>query len=133
MGAMLTTTPGINLFMSLYGLTVFLETPEPQRKGRKRYIVASFMITVLFSLIASLDMANYFQTLLKSTSPSHWRELLGVSYQDWKYFVGYTALGLCIAIGDALLVGALPDLRLSGNAHGIFIAGISLLYHLRGI
>jgi hypothetical protein len=48
MGTILTMTPGINLFMSLYSLTVFLETPEPQRKGRKRYIVASFMITVLF-------------------------------------------------------------------------------------
>jgi hypothetical protein len=132
MGTTLTTTPGINLFMSLYGLTVFLETPKPQRKGRKRYIVASFVITTLFSF-ASLDMANYFQTLFKSTSPSHWRELLRVSYQDWKYFVGYIAAGLFIAIGDALLVGALPDLRLSGNAHVIFVAGISLLYHLRGI
>jgi hypothetical protein len=76
-------------------------------------------------------MANSFQTLFKSTSPSHWRELLRVGYQDWKYFMGYTAAGLFIAIGDALLVGALPDLRLSGNTHGIFVAGISLLYHLR--
>jgi hypothetical protein len=133
MGTILTTTPGINLFMSLYGLTVFLETPEPQRKGRKRYIVASFVITVLFSLMASLDMANYFQPLFKSTSPSHWRELFRLYSLDWKYFVGYTAAGLFIAIGDALLVGAVPDLGLSGNAHNIFVAGVSLLYHLRGI
>jgi hypothetical protein len=76
-------------------------------------------------------MAECFQLLFKSTSPSHWRELLRV--QDWKYFAGYTAAGLSVAIGDALLVGALPDLLLSGNAHGIFVAGISLLYHLRGI
>ena len=133
MGAMLTTTPGINLFMSLYGLTVFLETPEPQRKGRKRYIVGSFMITVLFSFSASLDMANYFQKLFKSTSLSHWYELVGVSDLDWMYRVGYTAAGLFIAIGDALLVGAVPDLRLSGNAHGNFVAGVSLLYHLHRI
>jgi hypothetical protein len=133
MGTILTTTPGINLFMSLYALTVFLETPELQRKGRKRYIVASFAITILFSFSASLDMADYFQLLFKSTSPSHWRELQQQRLRDWKYFAGYTAAGLFIAIGDALLVGALPDLRLSGNAHGIFVAGISLLYHLRGI
>jgi hypothetical protein len=117
--------------MSLYGLTVFLETPKPQRKGRKRYIVASFAITTLFSFCASLDMADYFQILFKSTSPSHWRELVGV--KEWMHFAGYTAAGLFIAIGDALLVGALPDLRLSGNIDGVFVAGISLLYHLRGI
>jgi hypothetical protein len=133
MGTILTTTPGINLFMSLYGLTVFLETPEPQRKGRKRYIVASFIITVLFSFAASLDMADCFQTLFKSTSPSHWRELLRVNFLNWKHFVGYTAVGLFIAIGDALLVGAVPDLRLYYNAQGTFAAGVSLLYHLRGI
>jgi hypothetical protein len=133
MGTVLTMTPGINLFMSLYGLTVFLETPEPQRKGRKRYIVTSFIITVLFSFGASLDMADYFQSLFKSTSPSHWSELVAVSILDWKCRVGYTVAGLFIAVGDALLVGAVPDLRLSGNAHGIFVAGVSLLYHLRGI
>jgi hypothetical protein len=78
-------------------------------------------------------MANYFQTLFKSTSPSHWRELTQLSYLGWKYRVGYTAVGLFIAIGDALLVGAVPDLRLYDNAHGSFVAGVSLLYHLRGI
>jgi hypothetical protein len=133
MGTVLTTAPGINLFMSLYGLTVFLETPEPQRKGRKRYTVASFVIMVLFSFSASLDMADYFQALFKSTSPSHWQELVLLNYQDWKYFASYTAAGLFIAAGDALLVGAVPDVRLSGNAHGTFVAGVSLLYHLCGI
>jgi hypothetical protein len=67
--------------------------------------VASFMITVLFSFCASLDMAYYFQSLFKSTSPSHWRELLLLNRLDWKFRVGYTAAGLFIAVGDALLVG----------------------------
>jgi hypothetical protein len=78
-------------------------------------------------------MAIYFQSLFKSTSPSHWRELLLLNFLDWKYRMGYTAAGLFIAVGDALLVGAVPDLHLSGNAHRIFVAGVSLLYHLRGI
>jgi hypothetical protein len=95
--------------------------------------VASFAITVLLSFTASLDMANCFQTIFKSTSPSHWLELATVSNLHWKHRVGYTAAGLYIAIGDALLVGAVPDLRLSGNAHGTFVAGVSLLYHLCGI
>jgi hypothetical protein len=132
-GIVLTTTPGINLFMSFYGLTVFLETSEPQRKGRKRYIVASFVMTVLFSLCASLDMADYFQSLFKSTSVSHWDELMQLSYLGWKYPVSSTAAGLVIAVGDALLVGAVPDLCLPGNAHGTFVAGVSMLYYLRGI
>jgi hypothetical protein len=135
MGTILTTTPGINLIMSLYGLTVFLETPEPQRKGRKRYIVASFVITVLSSLMASLDMANDFQSLFKSTSPNHWRELLLLNLRDWKYILGYIAGGLGIAVGDALLVGLylICVCLASGNAHGTFVAGVSMLYHLRGI
>jgi hypothetical protein len=58
-------------------------------------------------------MANYFQSLFKSTSPSHWRELVLLSLHDWKHFAGYTAAALFIAVGDALLVGAVPDLRLS--------------------
>ena len=132
-GTILTTTPGINLFMSLYGLTVFLETPKPQRKGRKTYIMASFVITVLFSLMASLDMANYFQSLFKSTSSSHWYELFLLNFLDWKYVVGSTAAGLFVAVGDALLVGAVPDLYVSHSTHGTFVAGVSLLYHLHRI
>jgi hypothetical protein len=83
--------------------------------------------------MASLDMANDFQSLFKSTSPSHWYELLQLNRHQWKFRVGYTAAGLSIAIGDALLVGAVPDLCLSGSAHGPFVAGVSLLYHVRGI
>jgi hypothetical protein len=78
-------------------------------------------------------MANHFQTLFKSTSPSHWYELLRLNRQGWKFHVGYTAGGLYIAAGDALLVGAAPDLRLSGSTHGTFVPGVSMLYHLRGI
>jgi hypothetical protein len=81
--------------------------------------------------MASLDMANYFQTLFKSTSLSHWQELLRLNFLEWKYFVSDTVAGLFIAIGDALLVGDVPDL--SGNADGTFVAGVSLLYHLRGV
>jgi hypothetical protein len=119
--------------MSLYGLTVFLETPEPQRKGRRRYIVVSFMITVLFSFGASFDIANYFQALFKSTSPSHWYELRRLTVESWNYLLGFTVSGLFITVGDALLVGAMPDLRLSGNAHGNFVTGVSMLYHLHRI
>jgi hypothetical protein len=91
--------------MALYGLSVFLETPEPQKKGRKRYIAASFVITGLRALGGSLDMANYFQVLFNSTSVGHWNELFFVNFSGgWKYIVSNTVLGLVPMIGDALLV-----------------------------
>ena len=106
---MLPTTLGIHIFMALYGLSVFLETPESQRKGRKRYITASFVITGLSAFTASLDMANYFQILFKSTSPGHWRELMLVDfYENWMYLLSSTGFGLIPMIGDALLVRVVP-------------------------
>ena len=90
--------------MALYGLSVFLETPEAQRKGRRRYIAASFVITALASLTASLDQANYFQILFKATSPDDWRDLYFNVYDDWKYVMSNSVLGIAIMIGDALLV-----------------------------
>jgi hypothetical protein len=98
--------PGIHLFMALYGLSVFLETPHAQRKGRKRYIAASFLITALSVFTVSLDMANFFQTLFKSTSPDHWLTLMAGYAEDWKYFASNTGFGLVILIGDVLLVSA---------------------------
>ncbi|KAJ2913709.1 hypothetical protein MD484_g6701, partial [Candolleomyces efflorescens] len=95
---------GINLFMSLYGLSVFLETSEPLRKGRKRYITASFAITTLFAFTASLDMANIFQPLFNSTSPTDWSELMALDVTRWKFITGHVSAGLYVAIGDALLV-----------------------------
>jgi hypothetical protein len=55
-------------------------------------------------------MANYFQALFKSTSPRHWRQLIEVSLGDWKSFSSFTAIGLLIATGDALLVRAVIGL-----------------------
>lgn len=102
-------TAGIHVFMALYGLTVFLETPESQKKGRKRYIAASFIITVLRGLSASLDMANFFQILFKSTSPSHLDTLMTTEYYgNWKCYLGNTALGLVPMVGDTLLVRVAP-------------------------
>ena len=90
--------------MALYGLSVFLETPEQLRKGRKRYIATSFAITCLSALISSIDIADYFQPLFQSTSPSHWRELRIASSGNWKRLLSDTLLGILVWIGDALLV-----------------------------
>ncbi|RXW18364.1 hypothetical protein EST38_g7492 [Candolleomyces aberdarensis] len=54
-------TMGIHLFMALYGLSFLLETPKDMRKGRRRYIVISFVITVLATLNGSTQSAWFFQ------------------------------------------------------------------------
>ena len=94
--------------MFLYGLSVFLETPRYRRKGRKRYIAASFIITALSALSASLDMADFFQVLFKSTSAQHFAELTSTtSLDDWQRLLSGTSFGVVILIGDALLVRVL--------------------------
>jgi hypothetical protein len=93
--------------MALYGLSVFLETPKPLRKGRKRYIAASFILTALSAMTASVNMAEYFQILFKATSPSHWSRLLLAQSESPISFVSDTGMGLVIMTGDALLVRAI--------------------------
>ncbi|KAJ2915196.1 hypothetical protein MD484_g5206, partial [Candolleomyces efflorescens] len=97
---------GIHLFMTVYGLSVFLETPESQRRGRKGYIAASIVITVFQTFSASLDMAHYFQMLFQATSPRDWGRLMNTTFfKDWKYLVSSTlGFGLVTMIGDVLLV-----------------------------
>ena len=102
--------------MALYGLSVFLETPAHLRKGRKRYIAASLLITTLATLSASLDMEVYFQVLLGSSSARHWLSLFSNSTNKWDAQVSSAAVGCLILIADGLLVSVclcvLTDRRL---------------------
>jgi hypothetical protein len=97
---------GIHIFMAFYGFCVFLEAPQHLRKGRKRYIATSFVITCIATFTASLDMAAYFQILFQSTSPSHWRDLMQLGFLDWKTKLSSTGLWILVWIGDILLVSA---------------------------
>jgi hypothetical protein len=108
--------------MAFYGLFVFLETPEDERKGRKKYIATSFAITCLSSFTASLDIANYFQVLFESTSPLHWTELWVANVQSWEVVLSKIATGILVSIGDALLV--------SGVYHHTVLAALCLMYHI---
>ena len=99
--------------MALYGFSVFLETPEHLRKGRKRYITASFVITILSTLSASLDMSSYFQVLFQSTSGRHWQKLFAESDSKWDTQVSFAAMGCLLLIGDALLVSIVSWFRIA--------------------
>jgi hypothetical protein len=97
---------GIHIFMAFYGFCVFLEAPQHLRKGRKRYIAASFVMTFIVTFAASLDMAETFQELFQSTSPSHWLGLLLLGVLDWKTKLSHTGQWILVWIGDVLLVSA---------------------------
>lgn len=95
---------GIHVFMALYGLSVFLETPPHLRKGRKRYIITSFALTILSGLAASLDMASDFQILFEAHSPSDWIALHAKYGDSWERRLNVAAMGLLLLIADGLLV-----------------------------
>ena len=90
--------------MALYGLSAFLETSEHLRKGRKRYIVISFVITTLAALSASLDMSWYFQILWSPTPVQYFSDTLNGSWNNWKPMLSNLAVAIVIFLGDALLV-----------------------------
>ncbi|KAJ2915214.1 hypothetical protein MD484_g5194, partial [Candolleomyces efflorescens] len=95
---------GIHLFMALYGLSVFLETPKELRSRRTRYIVLSFVITALKIFQVSLDKAWGFRVLFEAGSPDGWIEMHG-KYREW--WVRFASMGTYTAItviGDGLLV-----------------------------
>jgi hypothetical protein len=95
---------GIQLFMSIYGLSVFLETPKAMRKGRTRYIVVSFLLSGLSILVASLDAAWIFGLLFASTSGYDFSYKFAPSTLTWERYLSNAATTAIILIGDVLLV-----------------------------
>lgn len=97
-------TTGIQLFMCLYGLRLYYETPKELRKGRGRFIVMSFMILFTFSVVVGLDSATVFILLLESGSNG--AEILHAwSKVDVTWNAASTViLTTCTAIGDSLMV-----------------------------
>lgn len=82
--------------MAIYGVSVFMETPEHLRRERKRYIATSLAITILTTFLAPFHVARYFPTLFHSEAIS--------SLNLWSWFLGSTIRGVLVAIGDGLLV-----------------------------
>ena len=93
--------------MSLYGLSVFLETPKHLRQGRRKYIVFSFFITIFSALTGALDVAWMFQVIFKTTSGSEFFDIATELIGTWDRYVSGIALGFVIFLGDVLLVSYL--------------------------
>jgi hypothetical protein len=93
--------------MCLYGLSVFLETPKPLRKGRARFIILSFAIWILSAIPASIDSWVNFEDLF-AAGPS------GIDFQRqlsrppaghrWIPPLNQILLLLYITLGEILMV-----------------------------
>lgn len=95
---------GLHLFMALYGLSVFLETPRQLRKGRHRYIVISFVITILVTLNGSLETAWFFQQIFTASSGLKFVANVNKNSGAWTRMADLSSIALIMFLGDALLV-----------------------------
>jgi hypothetical protein len=90
--------------MVLYGLSVFLETPRPLRKGRTPYIVVSFVIFSLAAITAAIDCYVAFERIFASTSGEHYIELWREDLRGWRKILSNSLASVYVVIGDGLLV-----------------------------
>lgn len=99
---------GIHTFMAIYGLSVFLDTPQQERKGRAFYIAVSFLITALSALCTILDAARTFSCLLEANSSIEYlrlRQLQSAMITGQSLTVlSNCSLRFLVFIGDALMV-----------------------------
>ena len=90
--------------MTLYGFSIFLETPLEQRKGRTRYIMISFLITLLSTLSACLDSAWLFKHVLRVESGIEFGGTLPEASHEWERYFSMGVTTAVMFVGDALLV-----------------------------
>ncbi|KAJ2936650.1 hypothetical protein H1R20_g465, partial [Candolleomyces eurysporus] len=101
---MAVVTPGILFFISVYGFSVYLETPRNLRKGRTRYIALSLIITALTVLSASLESAWLFGVLFTDTSGNGFNESMNRNGRSWERFTSPGLSMATVVLGDGLLV-----------------------------
>lgn len=118
--------------MALYGLSVFLETPKPQREGRGMYIFISLLITTLAVVGASLDSYHIFKVLMEATSTMSFMEMSKKYVKSWERVTSVFCSIIIIFIGDTLLV-CLSPCRVSLRPLPqilTFVSGLPMLRHL---
>ncbi|KAG2004154.1 hypothetical protein CC2G_002744 [Coprinopsis cinerea AmutBmut pab1-1] len=95
---------GLQFFMCIYGLTVFVDTPSSSRKGRRPYMIVSFIILITWCITAALDAYSVFRSLSESTSGEEFYRLT-VSFEgEWFRVLSLFSLFLGLFVGDGLLL-----------------------------
>lgn len=95
---------GIQLFMSLYILSTYLETPKSSRKGKLPYVVASLAIFTLQALVAALDASLFQELLYKAQSGEHFVDLYLANFKTWTPMTTMLLTVVYSAVADGLLM-----------------------------
>ncbi|EAU83014.2 hypothetical protein CC1G_08951 [Coprinopsis cinerea okayama7 len=99
-----TLATGIQIFMFLYSLSVFLETPRHLQKGRIPYMIISFIILAI-SIIGTCIGANIqFNSYYHATSGLEFFQIHGKMFFEAPSIAGFWLVYLNIAIADGLLL-----------------------------
>ncbi|EAU92073.1 hypothetical protein CC1G_09594 [Coprinopsis cinerea okayama7 len=95
---------GIQLFMCLYGLVTYLETPKDLKKGRASYIVMSFTILALSLVPTILGLYNQFRGLYYSSGGLSYISAQEGILSEWPYVTGTAFTYAYVVLGDGLLL-----------------------------
>ena len=93
--------------MALYGLYAFIETPKHERKGRTRYIVASFAITAVSALYAAVDATRMFHGLFEAQSGIEYYVVVRqreAGTREPLFLLSTSTLRVLLLMGDSLMV-----------------------------
>lgn len=102
--ASLRSSPGVHVFMAVYGLFVFRETVKERREGRAIYILASFLITAFSMFSCALDTYCLFVCLFEAPSPMGFRATSTKYAGVWQRILSACCAEVVTMIGDGLLV-----------------------------
>ncbi|EAU87215.2 hypothetical protein CC1G_10494 [Coprinopsis cinerea okayama7 len=104
------TVTGLQIFMSFYGLYLFLESPKEARKGRLPYVLVSFAILGCSLISSTMDASTTFKLLYQhpSAEPRSLLQILGEIEHGPVRITSGVFFALMILAGDAVLVRYLP-------------------------
>ncbi|KAH6885105.1 hypothetical protein BKA70DRAFT_129217 [Coprinopsis sp. MPI-PUGE-AT-0042] len=96
---------GMQIFMCCYGFIVYKETPQSIRKGRRVYIICSWIILFFFSISQAADAVEIFLLLANSTSLLEAATVLRPKLEfSWWRIVSSAGLWFANWVGDGMLV-----------------------------
>ncbi|KAG2004170.1 hypothetical protein CC2G_002759 [Coprinopsis cinerea AmutBmut pab1-1] len=100
------TVTGLQIFMSFYGLYLFLESPKEARKGRLPYVLVSFAILGCSLISSTMDASTTFKLLYQhpSAEPRSLLQILGEIEHGPVRITSGVFFALMILAGDAVLV-----------------------------
>ncbi|EAU90020.2 hypothetical protein CC1G_05936 [Coprinopsis cinerea okayama7 len=83
---------GLQIFMAIYGLSVWLDTSEEQRKRRLPYILLSFSILFLSVIPTYLGVADEFKVLYNSGPGIEYLDMKDAARSKWNQMLSYALI-----------------------------------------